>query len=391
MADDQTTDRDDLDTEEDDDGLADVLAPFFKDADEDEDTAGLDAPSEPPAGDEKVSDKEGQDLVEQARDPKAKRERADAKTDSEADEAAREEEQGDEEGSDAQDKAPDQAAETAPEDLTAADTAKLLDGLDGTRKAEVERRLNEAYAPFATESRQKMLQSTGVTPAQATERLLQIYEYAQDKGDEYAAWFISQTGNAEEVLTKAAERLGYTVSKAESDDDLFEDDEKKEMRAKIAELEAKVTGGAPQLGPDTPERVQQRQVEHLARQVDAWVQERDPATGQPLRPHWDLVQSQVQQRAIARRQQTGQPVTLNDLDAFYSEAVGDLSARFGGNAAQGGQPVAGQTQEAAAAQRALRASKSVDGTGQSASRRPALSPDASLDEVIRHNMREFGF
>ena len=40
-------------------------------------------------------------------------------------------------------------------------------------------------------------------------------------------------------------------------------------------------------------------------------------------------------------------------------------------------------QKAAAAERAKRASTSIDGTGQGANRRPALAADADLTDVIR--------
>ena len=97
---------------------------------------------------------------------------------------------------------------------------------------------------------------------------------------------------------------------------------------------------------------------------------------------------------------TGRPVTFTDLDGFYTA----LTARLGGAqqpqaaqapapqappAAQAQPAVAGGVQKAAApgsVDRAKAASKNLDGSGQGASRRPALSADADLDATLRHFM-----
>ena len=178
---------------------------------------------------------------------------------------------------------------------------------------------------------------------------------------------------------------------ADDDDDMFLDDTTRALREEVASLKAQIAGKAPSFGPDTPERQQQLTAQ---RQLSDFVSERDEA-GQPRRPFFDHLRPRIVEMALSHRNSTGQHVTTDDLQRFYDQALEEARSAFGnptpnpnasGNsAAQAAKPVADQIKErAAAAQKAQRASKSIDGTGQGASRRPALSESASLDEVIRH-------
>lgn len=396
--DDKITEQDglaaDFDDDEGDDIADAIRAAMGEDTDEDDD-GGLDADFSDAGGEDTISASEADEMAEQAAlDRKAPAEKdkpeegkaeggADAKAESEKDEAGEGETATEEEG------------EREAPDLTAMDLPSLVEGLPDDRKAEIARRMQESsriLAPFQTPEVKADLERTGATPEQAVERFVQLHRFASANPGEYMAWVARQTGDkAEEVFTKAAEVLGYKIARAdEGEDDVFEDDTTKQLRQQVRDLEARLNGQQP-IGPDSPEFQSQWQAQRAAQEIQSWSTATDPVTGQPLRPHWDYVAPVVAQRAAQVREQTGQPISFEQLQALYNDAVQEMGQRFGGNAAQPAQPAQQPPQQdAAAAEKARRASKSVDGSGQSASRRPALDPDADLESVIRHFGQQHG-
>lgn len=394
-----------------DDGTADIIRKAYEESmkDDGDDDGGFDQPLDVKAAEEPdvVSPEKGRDLLDDAEMAKAKGKAA-------ADDGSEESEkpgEGDKPKDDAkpeggeekpaEDNSPegdkgDQGGEEKPTDLKAADLNTLLDGVPDDRKGEISRRLGDAdrvLAPF--KAHEAELKRHGQTPEGAINRLLELNTFAQSKPDEYLAWVATQSNSEpHKALEGAAKLLGYKLAKdgEDDDDDMFSDPQTKALKEENARLKAQLSGNQPSFGPDTPERQQARTVQQ---QLQSFVSEVDEA-GQLKRPFFEQLRPRISEMATAHRNGTGNPVTTDDLQRFYDQAVSEVRTAFGaptapapqsgqGSAAQGGKPVADQIKErAAAAQRAQKASKSVDGTGQGASRRPALSDNASLDDVIRH-------
>ena len=290
------------------------------------------------------------------------------------------------------------AAEPAAQgaDAPVLDLDTLLEGLDEDRRGKVKARVTEADEVMSIfEGRDDELKRHGVDRKQAVARLVQLNEYATKNPDKYLAWAATQIDpeKAEDILTAAAERLGLRVVRPEEDDP-FEDAETKRLRAENRRLKR----GQLDFGPDvdaqaqpapgaTPDPVQAIQQFATAKATD----------GKPLRPLWDKLKGDVVQKAVTHRNTTGQVVTVADLERFYTESETELKAALGitdapaaSPAAQPAAPVATDGPKKAApsdaVQRAKAASKNIDGTGQGAGRRPALSQDASLDATLRHFM-----
>ncbi|MEM6624471.1 MAG: hypothetical protein AAF674_19785, partial [Pseudomonadota bacterium] len=248
-----------------------------------------------------------------------------------------------------------------------------------------------------------------VTPDMAMDRLLQLNTYATTKPSEYLAWFTQQTGGANPLglLQDAAKHLGLTLTPAaeqkggqaddaaNDDDDLFKspgqiaaEEKLKQANARIAQLEggsnpatANAQGQAqPTFGPDT-------QAERDAasfRNVLSVMQTQLTELGAPAYPLFDALRPNMTVKAQNHMSQKGTWPTLEDMTRFYDEVQTELGLK---PAAQPSPPpVNEQADSAAAATKAQRASKSIDGSGQGAPRRPALDRNASLDEVIRYNM-----
>lgn len=245
----------------------------------------------------------------------------------------------------------------------------------------------------------EQLAQHGATPQAAVQRLITLSEYAQTRPDEYVAWFLneSQGGDADKaiaLLQKAAERMGLTVTRADSgeadDDDIFKSDRERELEQRLAELEGKAADGkAAQIGPESPEWQAERQAARLQAEVAAWAAETD-AKGEPLRPHLAEVQDAISALARQHVARTGKPATLADLDRFYTASAAALS---GGatDAAPAVKAVAEKVNTAArAAQKAKRASTPVDGTGQGATRRPEPPESADLETLLARLADERG-
>jgi hypothetical protein len=279
----------------------------------------------------------------------------------------------------------DDAKPATTEAPAANDLDALLDGLPDDRKAPLRERLSAADEVLGIfKGREAELERHGVKPADAMRRLVDINAYANREPDAYLAWAATQFGDPAALLTKAAEKLGLKMvaAAAEDDDDPFEDPEVKALKAKLARYEAQTT--APQLGPDAPQVRAQNDLQDFAK----------------ASPHWDAVGPQVAALATTHVQTTGKAATMDDIKRFYAAAVvaGGLQQPAPTTpaptlAAQPQPPVTQKTGNTVAAppdsvQRAKAASRSLDGSGQGAGRRPVLSEDAALEDVVSHFFKE---
>jgi hypothetical protein len=297
----------------------------------------------------------------------------------------------------------DQAPEAKPaeEEARAAnsdDMDGLLEGLDADRAQKIRDRIaaGGALSGLLTE-RKDQLSAIAETPEKAVENLLHLHNYANQNPDQYLAWAAWQLGgeNAAETLTKAAAHLGLKVVKAE-DEDPFEDDRTRQLRAENEALRMKANGGRPfDFGPDV-------QPATPPDPLAAFKAEKG-SDGKPLRPLWDDLAPIIGQRALQQRTATGVPVTTADLAKMYDEEVGRLAQKFRSTAtaasqnplvaAQSAAPVAndnGKKPAATALDRARAASNHIDGEGQGADRHSAPPPDGSIADLIRYNMRRIG-
>ena len=270
--------------------------------------------------------------------------------------------------------------------------ADLLAGIDGERRETLTGRLRQAddmLSIFA--GHEAEMAANGITPVQHIRSLAQIDQFARKNPEKYLAWAATEIGKdrAEELISKAAELLGLKVTR-DDESDPFEDESVKKLREENRALKAqnRNLGFSPfEAAPPT------------ATDLAAWVEEKAP-DGSLKRPLFRDLEAGISRMAQEHRTKTGRPVTFTDLDGFYTA----LTARLGGQqqpqaaqasapqappAAQAQPAVAGGVQKAAApgsVDRAKAASKNLDGSGQGASRRPALSADADLDATLRHFM-----
>jgi hypothetical protein len=377
--------------DDDEKALRDILMKALDDADADQDEDVFSGPIKSRER-KTVSLDEGLDLIDKA----DKSKRASAKTDDDeeddpdplnpkaatpkAEEAAPGEEA--------------KAAEPAP-----ADVDTLLDGIDGDKRTAIAARIaagDEVLGLF--KGQEERLQSLGVTPKEAVSNLLKIEQYARSNPHEYIAWAAGQMapGKAHELLGRAAEIHGYKLVPVAADggadeDDPFEDEEKKAMRKELRELKA-AQAHPPQIGPDAPEVRARRDLESFVSAKDT--------EGRPLRPFFKELAKDMAEKAKTHRDSTGQDVTAADLERFYGELEEPYLASKGlppraaaqpktTDAAQAQAPVADKTKQAAALERSRAASKSIDGTGQGAGRRPALSDEASLREIVTEQVDRY--
>jgi len=347
-------------------------------AEEEDDGAGMNQePIDGEDGPKTVSQDEGNDLAAKAKikgDVGDEDKPADDKTDSD-----------DEDPKQAEGKAKDKD----PLDLSSASADDLLKDIPDDRRAEIARRLTESHEAFTAFEKpyiKDQMTRFGAKPADVVSKLTDLASFAQEKPDEYIAWVAQEMASAPDkigdVLAAAAKFHGYKVVKDEPEDDLFEDEDTKALRAENASLKAQLTGGRPSFGPDSAQRAQVRDVEN---EFTTFLTEKDES-GQPKRPYFKNLEPQITAMAQNHVTTTGQGVTTADLDRFYTQSVADMQAAFGNPAAQS-EPRMAPTQQnkaAASVQRAKAASKSIDGAGQGASRRPVLNDDAPIEDVLRH-------
>ncbi len=380
--------------------------------DGEEDDAGLDAPFEDGDLPETVSPEEGAELASDARlKAKDAAKKVDAKTGKEDDaeaSAAPEEKSQKPEDTDEKAKADlaeednaaekgEKASDEAGDDLKAAAAADLLKDVPEAQRGEISRRLSEAetlLAPFQTEYAKAELARHGASPQDAIGRLVELNQFAQTKPDEYLAWVAREMkgDGAHEVLEGAAKHLGYKLVKdagdGEDDDEIFLDEQTRALKKENEDLKRRLEGDGPSFGPDTPERRQQRDAQ---RTLQDFTTETDE-TGSLKRPYFNQLQPRIAAMAREHVEKTKAAVTTEDLARFYDAAMGEVRQMAGApatSAAHDAQDVASKEKEAAAAEKAMRASKSVDGTGQGASRRPALPDDAPIEDVIRAQLAKF--
>lgn len=397
MADKDTAQDDDTNIFEDsptpDDGLGDVIKGLMAEMEDGpEDDGGLDQTFDV-QGDkemELVGQEEAGKLIDKAN---LKRARGEDDAEDEGAETKAKPKENDAKAADEGDKGedkektPDDAKDSAP-DLSAEPVDKLLEGLPDDRRGELAKRLaaaEEAMKPFQNEYISTQMKTWGATPQQVVGRLTELADFAQQKPDEYIAWvateMASEPGKVSDVLNAAAKHLGLQVVPIESDDDMFEDPEVAKLRRENEALKRAQQGEGPTFGPDAPAR---RAALNATQTIEAFRSERDE-TGNVKRPFFDQLKPSIAAKATEYRNSTGKNVEIADLDRFYNEAVSDMRSMFGsGSAATASQPVQNKEQTAASARKARNASKSVDGTGQGATRRPALPAEASLEDTIRH-------
>lgn len=299
-------------------------------------------------------------------------------------------------GAGAEDPAAESAASEPVDPSTppeATDLDALLEGLDDDRRGKIAARVKDADEVMALfKGREAQLAQHGVTAHQAMARLIQLNEYAAAKPVEYLAWATAQLApdKAQEVLTAAAEKLGLKLTAA--DDDPFEDEEVKRLRAENRALRSQRLD----FGPDAEAAAAAEAAQRVdpIKVITDFATEKNP-DGTPKRPLWEKLKANIATRAKTVRETTGRVVTAADLAQFYEEEERDLRAALGlpaapaaTPAAQPAAPVAGggtkKAAPSASVDRAKAASKSIDGTGQGASRRPAPNPDASIEDVLRH-------
>lgn len=389
---------------EDDEKADDELRNLLKEkiaaaaADEEDGSGGFDAPLTDAPANQTVSAEDGFDLAEKARFTERKsvdttgadfQKTIDAGADKPADKPAGE-------GAAAAPAATTVAATTedpakaaAAEDITAKPLADLMGALDEPARAEITRRM-QFGDEFGTlfKGREEELRIHGnITPAQATARLLQINEFAQKNPDEYVAWVATQMkpDAAHTVIEGAAKKLGYKLVPDLEEGDEFEDEATRNLRIenhrlKMARVEIH--------GPDDPQIATQQAI---VQTITSFATERD-ASGTLVRPHYEALKPQIAAMATEHRKTTGRPVTVTDLDGFYRAAEENVRKSFGIQPTSAAQPAATvQSQEtktaASGVDKARTASKAIDGTGQGADRRPALSEDASLSATMKHFMQ----
>jgi hypothetical protein len=270
-----------------------------------------------------------------------------------------------------------------------------LTGLDDTRAAAVRARvaaadsLADSVAPLFR-GREKELEAAGVTPAAAVKRLVDLNSYASEHPADYLAWVATQSArdgrSAEQVIEEAARKLGLKVVAEAADP--FEDEDTKKLR----EENRRLKGYSDVQGPDAPGR-------RAAADLHAFAAETDPATGALKRPHLKTLEPQISARAKALAAAEKRALTVADLGRIYDQVTQELGMAAAAAprapnpptpAAQPTPAVPSKTNDAALA-RARAASKSIDGAGQGANRRPALAdPNASLADVIRAAMKQQG-
>ncbi|MCA0204299.1 MAG: hypothetical protein LCH92_08155 [Proteobacteria bacterium] len=366
-----------------------AIEPLLKAQNEEEnDGLGLDAPIEDQVVVETISEEDGLGLIDDAKVKGAPKEDVQAKAEDAQPGVGGDDTAPAADGEDTQAAAKDDL----PADLTSASTSDLLSGLDDARRGEITRRIGQADSVLGIfKGREAEMKLHGVDAATAMKRMLDLNAFAQQKPDEYLAWVAQQTGgdNPAQVLENAAKHLGYKLVKDQSDDDDLEfmDERTRAVYEENRQLKARQQQAA-QFGPDAPLR---RAAEDARDRLTSFVNATGP-DGQPLRPLFKHLEGRIAGLAQEHLRATGRPVTEEDLGRFYTTAEAELRAATGYQAAPAPTPaaqpqktVAEQVKDkAAAAQKAQRASKSIDGTGQGATRQPALRADASLDETLRH-------
>lgn len=377
-------DRDDALVDREDVPFDKLMEMLKSDGDDGSDVAFGSGTGSEPAGADTVAAEEGADLVHDARSKgrSAAKVAAAPPADAPKDDAPAEGTAVKADDAPVEPKLDTPAAQAAPVAPAATDDDTLLAGLPDDSRAAVKARLTAADEVLAVfKGREVEMERHGTKPADAIKRLVDINAYAATKPAEYLAWAASQIGDPAALLTKAAETLGLKLvaTTADADEaDPFESDDIKAMRRELAGLRA--AQQAPQLGPDAPAQRAATELAQFAAQAE----------------HWQTTSPMVASLAKAHNETTGKAVTLDDVKRFHTAAVVAMGLQPAATpVASAAQPVVAVAQPAAttqaapadSVQRAKAASKSLDGSGQGAGRRPALDPDASLKDVLTSLMQ----
>jgi len=367
--------------------------------DDQDESGGFDAPIEDADIEKRevMTEEEGTDAIQKARDgtkfktdeataPKSEEKNVGGKPDGKAVEAE-EADKGDEADSEAGDKPDDKAADV---DLTdesyAAEIAKMPNNVQERIKS------YQAIAePF--KGREAEFEGFGKTPAEVVRSLVQINDYAQRDPSDYAAWAIQQTtGNDPEkiqkVITEAAEKLGFRVTKEDGPDldDPFLTDKERELMEENAALRASAGAeNGPVVGPNAPENQMRQIALDFINEVGA--------DGQPVRPDYETLHPLITQ-IVAQQKAAGVQITKDVLQEAYTQAefmnpdtreAAALRLAAQKNSAQPKTDVLKQDQQNAAKVRRAKdaSSKIIDGPGQGTSRQPAKDSDLSIDALLK--------
>ena len=358
-------DRDDRDVDTEEMPYEKLLA-MLKDGDDDEDGGvafgeGEGKTTELPAV---VSVEDGVDLLDAAAQGKAKEAKVEA--------APKAEDEAKPAGEDTPPATDETKVEAAPE---TDELDVLLTGLDDEKRTTIKARVQAADEVMGVfKGREAELERHGVKPVDAMKRLIDLNSYANANPTDYLAWAASQLGNPQEVLSKAAEKLGMKLITADADGDPFEDDEIKAIREENRQLKA--AANPIQLGPDAPQNRAMSDLNAFTASA----------------PHFQAVAPYIAAQAKAHVETTGKAATIDDIKRFYDASVMAMNLEHAPVqttvAAQAPAPVAQIQQKPPAApnasvERAKAASKSLDGSGQGAGRRPALDPELSLSDTLK--------
>lgn len=380
---------DDEEEDKDPDSIESILAKALKDATKaddapvEEDTGSIfSEPLKEPEPNTAVSAEDGQKLIEEAEAQKRNRKGQFTKAGEPAAEA------------EPASTPPEAKATPAAEPAKAAEPDApltydaVLSGMSEPQRAAVAARVAVSDEVGSIYTTNESLKAYGETPQAAFKRLSEISAYAAKNPGEYIAWAAGTTGNAQEVLGQAAAVLGFKIVPAQGEesgeDDPFEDPAIKELKAENARLKA-AQQPAPAIGPDNPEQRAQNDLVSFQRETNQ--------DGTPKRPLFDQLTPQIAEAAAAHVKATGQPVTLADLDRFYTQTVTSLREKMGIPAAQPNlaathvpqMPTVDPTKAAAIA-KAQAASKSLDGAGHGAGRHPAPPEGASIADTMKFIM-----
>lgn len=390
-------DPNDTDLLEDDSEIGDELTNTLReswdklaaDGDDDDDLGGIDAEMGAVQADEVVPAEKGSEIAREAqvRAPakKAKEPAAAEGAEPEPEKAKPEPEKTDDEGQGEAD------AEDAAPDLTSAPVADLMRGVPQRQRGEIVRRMQEsatALAPIKKIMADPRMEGFGKDPATVAAQLANFAQSAAEDPTGYMTWFAGQAAGddatkAAEILSAVAKHYGLQVSAAKDEDDPFEDEETAKLRRENERLRAQVEGRAvPQSGPMSPAR--QAQLTAEAR-LNRFVNELDQ-DGNPRRPNFLALSAEIGRVAQAEMSKKGRALTDDEVDHIYRLVESQVAPRAtqATFAAQQAAPVQQQKQaRTTAGEKAARASKLIDGSGQGASRRPALKEGASPEEILR--------
>ncbi|MEM1149295.1 MAG: hypothetical protein AAGI03_01890 [Pseudomonadota bacterium] len=313
----------------------------------------------------------------------------------------------DKDGAKAADDADDDAAKgddkdgKTPPALSDLDTDALLEGVDADKAAEINRRIAKTDGVMRLfDGHKEDLAKHGETAEDQVRRMIEINDYAHKHPSDYLQWVADKVAGdkALDVFTEAAAKMGYELTPktpedpltaqlakipdADLEDDEFDDATTKALKATARAAKAQAANPpkpetTKPAGPDTPENAQRRQ-------FDNWRHETGE-DGKPKRPLLDDprvadLMAGAAQRKMAELQRA---LSLDELDVIYADAAAVVSPPSLTAQATDDDAKDEGKENAAQADRHIRASKSVDGSGQRAPRRPAVTTARTEEDFAK--------